>query len=135
MSVFLSILALIIFVILHVIDSFVVLFKGIRKRKWYKLIKVRYYRKAYNIDVFGNYQFKDTWNLLLSKNGYEFGKFGETISSVLGKKQIEKSLTKTGWALLFIINIIDFPNLKNGGHCKVSIQNEEQIKKFIKNKA
>ena len=52
---------------------------------------------------------------LKSKKGYEFGKRKETISSVLGKNQRDKTLTFTGKAIAFILDKID----KN--HCQKSI--------------
>ena len=71
---------------------------------------------AIDIDRFGNRNFRTLLNLTLQKNGYEFGNVGETISSVLGKNQRDKTLTKTGKAIAFILDKID----KN--HCLKSIK-------------
>lgn len=63
-------------------------------------------------------------------NNFKYGVLGETLSSATGKKKIEKSLTKTGLILYYILYIIDFPSWKYGGHCIRYIMSEEQIKNF-----
>lgn len=71
---------------------------------------------ALSIDIFANREFRASWNKFLRKpEGYAFGKQGETISSALGKNQRDKTLTKTGKALCWILDKID----KN--HCLKSI--------------
>ena len=52
---------------------------------------------------------------LSKKKGYKHGNINETISSVLGKNEYFGTLTKTGIALVKILNFID----KN--HCAKSI--------------
>lgn len=43
---------------------------------------------AVNLDRFGNYEFRSLFNFVLIKSwGYQFGKFEETISSVMGKNE------------------------------------------------
>lgn len=76
-----------------------------------------YFRsEAVNIDRYGNYSYRGILNAtLIKKNGYKFGNFNETISSVLGKNQRDKTLTKTGKALVWILDTID----KN--HCEKSV--------------
>lgn len=76
-----------------------------------------YFRtSAVNIDRFGNREFRTLFNSSLKKKeGYEFGDFRETISSVLGKNQRDQTLSKTGKILVFILDKID----KN--HCEKSI--------------
>ena len=92
-GVILSILALFLFIIIAIIDLFFLMIYKTKDRKWYQLINERHFQKAFNIDVFGNYQFNELWNLILSKGNYKFGRFGETLSSCLGKKQLENSLS------------------------------------------
>ena len=59
---------------------------------------------------------KDLFNIALkNKGGYQFGKEGETLSSVLGKNQRNGTLTKVGLTLVFVLDKID-PN-----HCLKSI--------------
>lgn len=77
-----------------------------------------YFRStAVNIDKFGNREFRTLWNATLRINsGYEFGNINETISSALGKNERDKTLSRTGNILAWILNTID----KN--HCLKSIK-------------
>ena len=72
---------------------------------------------AVNLDRFGNFEFRTLFNLVLKKKGgYEFGNFEETISSVLGKNQRDKTLSTTGKTLVWILDTIEKE------HCKKSIK-------------
>ena len=72
---------------------------------------------AFNLDRFGNSEFRTLFNLTLKKKeGYKFGNMEETISSVLGKNQRDNTLSFAGKVLVFILDTID----KN--HCKKSIK-------------
>lgn len=74
---------------------------------------------AINLDKFGNREFRTFLNkVMILDSGYQFGNINETISSVLGKNQRDKKLTKTGKALVFILDKLE----KN--HCFLSINNE-----------
>ena len=68
-----------------------------------------YFRStAVNIDKFGNREFRKLWNLTLRKSsGYEFGNVEETISSALGKNERDGTLSRTGRALVWILDKID----------------------------
>lgn len=81
--------------------------------------KKKYFKStAVNIDRFGNREFRTLFNrTLIQKTGYRFGDERETISSVLGKNERDKTLTKCGKVLVKILNFID----KN--HCIKSINN------------
>ena len=71
---------------------------------------------AKSLDIWANIEFRTLWNTVLIKsNGYKFGVKYETISSALGKNERDKTLTNTGKALVFILDLID----KN--HCKNAI--------------
>jgi len=71
---------------------------------------------AISLDKFGNREFRTLLNKALKiKSGYEFGNMNETISGVLGKNERDKTLSKTGKGLVYILNKID----KN--HCLKSI--------------
>lgn len=71
---------------------------------------------AISLDKFGNREFRTLLNkTLIVEKGYEFGNMNETISGVLGKNERDKTLTKTGKCLVFILNKLD----KN--HCLKSI--------------
>lgn len=76
-----------------------------------------YFRSsAVTLDKLGNREFRTLFNLTLIKdNGYKFGNFEETISSVLGKNERDETLSNTGKILVFILNKID------KDHCVKSI--------------
>lgn len=82
----------------------------------YKRLDQQFLAIATSIDTSGNVVCKDLFNLtLITKKGYLFGNRKETISSVLGKNQLEGTLSWCGKAIAFILNKID----KN--HCFKSI--------------
>lgn len=71
---------------------------------------------AISLDKFGNREFRTFLNkTLIIENGSKFGNINETISGVLGKNERDKTLSKTGKGLVYILNKID----KN--HCLKSI--------------
>lgn len=73
---------------------------------------------AITIDKLANREFRTLWNNTLKmENGYLFGAENETISSALGKNQRDKTLTKTGKVLVWILDIIE------DNHCLKSINN------------
>lgn len=71
---------------------------------------------AINLDKFGNREFRTLLNkTLIIESGYQFGNINETISGVLGKNELTKTLSKTGENLVWFLDKID----KN--HCYKSI--------------
>lgn len=60
---------------------------------------------AFNLDVWGNAEFRTFWNnhLIKDKTLHPFGLQGETISSVLGKNILTNNLTNTGKVLVWIL--------------------------------
>lgn len=71
---------------------------------------------AINLDKFGNRELRTLLNkTLIVKEGYQFGNINETISGVLGKNELTKTLSKTGKNLVWLLDKID----KN--HCFKSI--------------
>ena len=92
---------------------YVILIK--KKFTWKRLN--RYFRnEALAIDRFGNSQYKSLFNAwFIKEKDYKHGNINETISSVLGKNQRDKTLTITGKILTKILDTID----KN--HCFKSI--------------
>jgi len=105
MGVLLFIIAYILLLPLTIFNFFVVL-----DRKYFL-------DTAINIDKFGNRELRASLNkYLITKDSKDrFGVNNETISSVLGKNQQNKRLTKLG---ICISNILDFLD-KN--HCRKSI--------------
>lgn len=134
MGIILAPIALILFIIVFIIETMFSLFFETKNRKWFQLISKRMYEKAKLIDIFGNYLFPEFWNFVFSKKGnnYKFGRLGETISSCLGKKRLENSLSLIGYGMYYILYILDWTAWKKGGHCVYHIMSEEQIKNFNK---
>lgn len=74
---------------------------------------------ATSIDANGNVVADDLFNFaLIRKEGYQFGKRKETISSVLGKNQLSQTLTPIGWLLASLLDLIQ------KHHCFRSIDNQ-----------
>merc|ERR1711990_842113 len=60
-------------------------------------LKVWFFRSAREIDVFANVVGSDLFNaIFITNGGYKFGNPKETISSVLGKNQRDKTLSLAG---------------------------------------
>tara|TARA_R110002012_G_scaffold315144_3_gene528566 strand:- start:256 stop:636 length:381 start_codon:yes stop_codon:yes gene_type:complete len=84
-----------------------------------RMITVWACRTARSIDVFANVEASELFNdILIKSGGYKFGNKQETISSVLGKNQVLKTLTKVGNGLRIILDWIE-PN-----HCLLSINDD-----------
>ena len=63
---------------------------------------------AISLDRFGNREFRTLFNkVLILEKGYQFGNMDETISGVLGKNERDKTLTKTGLKLVWILDKLD----------------------------
>jgi len=83
------------------------------------MIKIWSWKVSRAIDVFANIHGSEIFNdLLIKKGGYKFGNPKETISSVLGKNQVEETLTILGNIIRAVLDIIEY------GHCILSINNE-----------
>jgi len=73
---------------------------------------------ATNLDKFANREFRTLLNkTLITDKGYKFGNIEETISSALGKNEMDGTLTKAGKILVWVLDKFD----KN--HCFKSIDN------------
>jgi hypothetical protein len=96
----LVILAILLFIIFAPIGWVVALFfKG---RKDY------FWRVALSIDQTGNVVCGKLFDLTLrTKDGYAFGEVDRTISYALGRNKLMNTLTKTGKALDWLLDIID----------------------------
>ncbi len=82
-------------------------------------LKVWFFRSAREIDVFANVVGADLFNAIFIINGgYKFGNPKETISSVLGKNQRDKTLSLAGDLLRWILDLID------DNHCLNSINDD-----------
>lgn len=132
MGIILAPLSLFLFLIVFIIESIFSSLFETKGRRWFGLVSERMYKKAKYIDIFGNFLFPEFWDFIFSKKGfnYKFGRLGETISSVLGKKKLEESLSKVGLFFYYILYYIDFSTRKRGGHCIASIMSDEKINEF-----
>jgi len=82
-------------------------------------LKVWFFRSAREIDVFANVVGADLFNaIFITDGGYKFGNPKETISSVLGKNQRDKTLSLAGDLLRWILDLID------DNHCLNSINDD-----------
>ena len=75
-----------------------------------------FFECALAIDVLGCTMGQHLWNaIFITDEGYQFGRRGETMSSVLGKNQVKCTLKPTGKMLVLILDKFQ-PN-----HCLISI--------------
>ena len=75
-----------------------------------------FFECAFAVDVLGNTLGQHIWNFIfISKDGYQFGKRGESMSSVFGKNQLTFTTIYLG---KFMVMFLDFFQ-KN--HCLISI--------------
>ncbi len=112
MGIVLFLVAVILFIPLTFINFLCVLCKY--RIKW-STINGFFHETAIDIDRFGNRNFRTLLNMTLQKNGYQFGNINETISSALGKNKRDKTLTKIGLLLCYILDSLD------ENHCIKSI--------------
>ena len=94
------------------------------------------------VDVFGNETYADFWNWLFGKNKrwsevgkcyvtdgvYKFGRENETLSSCIGRRFEQKSLNLAGYFVYYFLFAVCFLSWFEGGHCRYSIQSEEELK-------
>ena len=101
-----------------VVNFFVVMWKNARTRGFFKTIGSYFMSDAISRDEFANYNYRTLWNTLLRKSkGYKFGRKDETISSALGKNQLNKTLSWFGWIIVVILYLLDYKYWGKGGHC------------------
>ncbi len=85
--------------------KFIVTFKG---KESIEYISDFFYSIASSIDQTGNVVCQDLFNdTLIKKGAFKFGHEDEKISSVIGKAEDRKKLTKTGWFLRNVLNFLD----------------------------
>ena len=84
-----------------------------------KMLAVWFFRTARKIDIFANVVGAEFWNsTFITDGGYKFGNPKETISSVLGKNQRDKTLTLLGDLIRWVLDRIE------KDHCLNSINEE-----------
>lgn len=99
-------------------------FKELPKRMAYKFLKM-----AEGVDVYGNIVCAELFNsTLITKEANQFfGNRKETISSVLGKNELTKTLTSTGTTINKILNFLDPGHTARNIDYNLKIKNNEQI--------
>jgi hypothetical protein len=121
-------IALLLFTFIGVIQSILTPFKYLYRRAFFRKWHNTSFSFAYDVDVVGNYLFRDTWNLLFCKKGVnEFGRFGETISSVLGRIR-KQGGSHFGLIFGYFLDVIWITDWLKGGHCRASIMTSTEIK-------
>lgn len=104
----LFIIAIVLFIPLHIINLITVLWIYRKKYKFLKTINGYFRDEALSIDVYGNRAMRTLWNnVLIKPSGYQFGEEGETISSALGKNYLRKELRFMGKFLVWVLNTIE----------------------------
>jgi len=79
-------------------------------------LSVWFYRTAREIDIFANVNGSEFFDaIFITDGGYRFGNPKETISSVIGKNQLNKTLSIAGQLLRWVLDKIDY------NHCINSI--------------
>lgn len=102
----LVILAKVLYLTVEPINFIYVIF--VKKKFTWKRLNGYFRDEAVAIDRFGNSQYRSLFNaLFVAENGYRHGNINETISSVLGKNQRDKTLTKFGKLLVKILDTMD----------------------------
>tara|TARA_B100001559_G_C16408936_1_gene579399 strand:- start:711 stop:1100 length:390 start_codon:yes stop_codon:yes gene_type:complete len=113
----LTVAIILLYLLLPVIIIFMILkyiFTGNKK-----MLAVWFFRTAREIDIFANVVGAEFWNsVFITDGGYKFGNPKETISSVLGKNQRDKTLTLLGDLIRWVLDRIE------KDHCLNSINDD-----------
>jgi hypothetical protein len=119
-NIILYIAAVVLTVLLFIPGIIHAIYAAIRWGSFYMRINYYFLNSAVSIDIMCNSLFSPLLNdWFLRKNGYHFGKKGETISSALGKNQCVNGLTYMGKGLAGILNLLQ------KDHCWISIDEED----------
>ena len=119
--------------VLNLPNSILVAYKNRNKSGFIKAYNKLQINDALNTDIFLHRNLRTLWNFSLSSNGwkfkrvgYVFGTKGETLSSAIGHKFEERSLSFIGYVLYYALFIIDVGAWFKGGHCKVAYDNYKE---------
>ena len=123
MGIFLFIIAFILVLLFSPIGFIFIFIKAIVSFN-FKYLDKFYFSLALSLDQFGNVVMAGLFNtIMITKSSKNlFGNIDETISSVVGKNEIDNTLTKFGKLLNYILNRIEKDHSKN------AIENDEKIK-------
>lgn len=104
----LLIVSLLLIIITGPIGIMYSIFYHLIKKFFFKKIHIYFLEIAIGIDQLGNIIMQHLFNyLLIKKNGYKFGLKYETISNVLGKNELQKTLSYWGILLNKLLNKMD----------------------------
>ena len=89
-----------------------------------------FYTASVDKDRFGNRNHRTLFNMCLIKktSKHLFGDERETISSVLGKNQVDRTLTVVGWIVVGLLWLMVNPKQWDIGHCRFYILELKTIK-------
>ena len=104
----LLIVSLLLIIITGPIGIIYSIFYHLINKFFFKKIHIYFLEIAIGIDQLGNIIMQHLFNhLLIKKNGYKFGLKYETISNVLGKNELQKTLSYWGILLNNLLNKMD----------------------------
>ena len=113
------------YALINFINQIIVAIKYRKKEGFFKEYNKYNLNSAFNLDIYAQWNFRTLWNAVFSKGGFAFGTNEiETLSSVLGWKKLEKTLTIFALIWYYLLYGIDKNNWKNRGHCIASIDKE-----------
>ena len=113
MGFILAIVARLIYLLVGLINPIVVAIKYRKERAFFRIQDEYWKTAALELDIYGNYAYRATWNMSFQRAGYMFGVKGETISSALGKNQRDNTLTGIGKTMCWILDKLDKDHCMN----------------------
>lgn len=131
LGIVLSMIAKILGFLLEIPNLVCAIILHLRNKSFLKVINEYQFQSALENDIFLHYNFRALWTICLSNGkGYTFGtNKDETVSSAIGRKFLEKTLSWIGLALYYILYAIDYSTWKNEGHCISAFRSYESNKK------
>lgn len=133
MNILLYFVAVILDWLLAIPAFFHAVFGAFRFKTGWKHFSLACLNAALAKDIAANVAYSSLMNdLCIRKGGYHFGRYGETLSSAIGKNWSNGTLTWIGKSLCGFLNFIDFRNWKNGGHCWMAIENPSYYRKPLR---
>ena len=108
MGFLLFIVAIVLAIPTFIVSLIHILFSRGRNKGYLKTISGYHKHLAVDIDRFGGSAFKSLWNsIMITTEGYKFGKINETMSSVFGKNKALGTLTSLGKFIAWVLNLIE----------------------------
>jgi hypothetical protein len=110
---------------LNIANFVAVLIKYVKVGSFWKVVNDFFYQASVSKDRQGNFNYRNLFNIIFIKKTakHKFGNILETISSVLGKNQLNKELNIGGWIMVIILWVMVHPKHWKVGHCVYYIEN------------